>query len=478
MASFPAPLVIRGGSVIDGTGSPAFQADVVIAEGRIRAVLPPGSPAEGHVIEAEGMVVCPGFVDTHSHDDLLVLQEVPRHPKLSQGVTTVVTGNCGISLAPLIHADPPAPLDVLGKGDFRFATFSEYLEQVDQARPAVNVVPLVGHMTVRVGVMADVRNEATPAEIESMRTEIAAALAAGAFGVSTGVYYPPSAAATSHELKEVCRPLKGRQAVLAMHIRDEADHVDEALREALEVAQACAATLVISHHKVVGPRNHGRTRETLAMIDGADAGSVCLDCYPYEASSTMLDAEKAERIGKVLVSWSQPRPEMAGRELAAIADEWGVGLAAAARRLMPGGAFYFGMAEQDVDRVVTHPLAMFGSDGLPHDQSPHPRLWGTFPRVLGHYSRQRGLLPLHTAVHKMTGQPARRFGLHARGLVRTGFHADLVVFDPQTIIDNATYQNPTAAPSGIHAVFVNGQLSMQACKAVNLHAGQRLRPQR
>ncbi|MGE0329221.1 MAG: amidohydrolase family protein [Ramlibacter sp.] len=471
------PLVLRGGKVIDGSGNPAFQADVAVADGVIQAILAPGASARGDTVDATGMVVCPGFIDTHAHDDLQVLQGLKQQPKLSQGVTTVVTGNCGISLAPLVHPGAPAPLDLLGAHSYRYATFRDYLQQLDAARPAVNVVPLVGHITVRVARVADLQREASAGEIRAMRADISAALDAGAFGLSTGVYYPPAQAATAHELEEVCRALKGRNAVLAMHIRDEGDHVDAALKEALDVSHDCGARLVLSHHKVVGPRNHGRTKGTLALVEAAaQHRDVCVDCYPYEASSTMLDVDKAVRIQQVLISWSQPFPHFAGRALADIAHEWGTSLAQAAQRLMPGGAIYFGMAPDDVDRVVSHPLAMFGSDGLPHDSAPHPRLWGTFPRVLGHYSRERGLLPLPLAVHKMTGLPARRFGLRGRGLISEGYCADLVVFDPATVRDNATYQNPTAPPSGIHAVIVNGRLAQLRGRAVDLHAGQRLIP--
>lgn len=470
--------LLRNARVIDGTGGAAYEADLVVSGERISAILPPGHGAASRVIDAKGLVVAPGFIDSHSHDDQLLLVPHAPHPKLSQGVTTVVTGNCGISLAPLVTNSPPAPLNILGESSFVFSSFTEYLDAIDQLRPALNVAPLIGHTTLRVKHMANVELAANAAELASMQLEVRNALVAGAFGMSTGVYYPPARAATTQELQVVAQPLRDRSAILAMHIRDEGDHIDEALREALAVGASSGARLVLSHHKVVGKRNHGRTQETLSMVAAAAAHQdVCMDCYPYEASSTMLDPKKAAHIGDVLISWSQAVPDCAGRTLKSIASEWGVSLGEAAQRLMPGGAIYFGMAEADVERVLAHPLTMIGSDGLPHDAKPHPRLWGSFPRVFAHYVRERRLFSLEAAIHKMSGLPARRFGLHDRGVIEVGKAADLVLFDPAVIKDNATYLDPAAAPSGIEAVFVNGQLALWRGECLDLHAGKRLRPQ-
>ncbi|MBI2771296.1 MAG: D-aminoacylase [Burkholderiales bacterium] len=470
--------LLRGGEVVDGSGAPRFAADVVVEGNRIVAITPPGLGEADRVIRVDGRVVCPGFIDSHSHDDLQVLKRAVPHPKLSQGVCTVVTGNCGISLAPLVTDKPPPPLDILGNQAYRFDRFADYLRAVDEARPSVNVVPLVGHISIRIKHVADLSRSANAAEMDAMRQEVTDALSAGAFGLSTGVYYPPARAASTDELLGVCAALKGRDAVLAMHIRDEADDVEASLEEALHVGAQSEARLVISHHKVMGASNHGRTGRTLKMIDdAATRQSVCLDCYPYEASSTMLDAEKAARTGNVLITWSSPHPDASGRTLESLAREWGVGLQEAAGRLMPGGAIYFSMSQQDVDRVLSHPAAMIGSDGLPHDSRPHPRLWGTFPRVLGHYSRDRKLFPLEAAVHKMTGLPAQRFGLRGRGILAEGNAADLVVFDPDHIREGSTYENPTGPAIGIDCVIVNGQIAMWKGDVFNSHAGQRLVPQ-
>lgn len=470
--------VIRGASVIDGTGSPRFLADVQVAQGRISGIVPAGRGHARRVIDAHGLALCPGFIDAHTHDDQLVLCSTEPHPKLLQGVCTVVTGNCGISLAPLVTQHPPAPLDLLGADAYRYDTFAAYAAALDDARPHVNVVPLLGHISLRVKHVASLERTANPGEVAAMQAEVLQALQAGAFGLSTGVYYPPARAASTQELLDVCGVLKGRNALLAMHLRDEGDNIDAALKEALDVGRASQARLVLSHHKVVGLHNQGHTRHTLKAIEqAAQQQSVCLDCYPYEASSTMLDAVKAARTGRVLISWSAPHPEYNGQSLQSIADTWGVSLLDAAQRLMPGGAIYFGMAAEDVERVLRHPLTMIGSDGLPHDARPHPRLWGTFPRVLGHYSRDKSLMSLEVAVHKMTGLPAARFGLKQRGTLAVGHAADLVLFDPLTIRDSATYEQPTQPPAGIEAVLVNGQLSVWRGKHVpGVRAGRRLLP--
>jgi N-acyl-D-amino-acid deacylase len=470
-------LVIRGATLIDGTGKSRYAADVEIHHGLIHAILAVGGNSTFESFDGSGLVLAPGFIDAHTHDDVLVLQGQSPHPKLSQGVCTVVTGNCGISVAPLQTNNPPAPLDLLGTDVYHYASFASYLQAIDEAKPALNVIPLIGHTTTRVKHVANLHRPANRLEVIEMRNEISQALDAGAFGLSTGVYYPPARAADTTELLGVCAALKGRNAMLTMHLRDEGGAIETSMKEAFKVGVASDARLVLSHHKVVGISNYGRTKQTLAMIDeAAKQQSVCMDCYPYDASSTMLDAEKATFVSDVLITWSKPFPETAGKRLQTVADELGLSLFNAAKKLMPGGAIYFGMSPDDVDRVLQHSLTMVGSDGLPHDLKPHPRLWGSFPRVLSHHSRERGLLSLESAIHKMTGFTAERFGLKNRGQINVGFAADLVLFDPTKIKDNATYANPTEPSSGIHAVFVNGKLAMLKGMLIDAHAGVRLTP--
>jgi N-acyl-D-amino-acid deacylase len=468
-------LLIEHGELIDGSGAPRRRADVGVADGRVVAIGTLGGTAARRRVDASGQVVAPGFIDSHTHDDALVLQHPARHPKLLQGVTTVITGNCGISLAPLVHQSPPAPLDIL-PGPWKMPRFADYVQAVQAARPAINAALLVGHTTLRVGAMTDLSRAARPDEIARMQTALHEALQAGAIGLSTGVFYPPARAATTEELIAVGQPLAGGRGIVTMHIRDEAADIDAALREALAVGRALDVPLVLSHHKLMGTAQHGGSARTLALIEAAAAGqSVCLDCYPYTASSTMLLPERVATSRDVMITWSRAEPAAAGRSLRTMAAERGIDATELARQLLPGGAIYFAMSDEDVERILAHPLAMVGSDGLPGEGPQHPRLWGTFPRVLGHYARERGLFTLEQAVHKMTGLTARRFGLAGRGVLQPGAAADITVFDPATVADRASYAEPQAAPVGITTVLVNGQVVVEQGEVVQHHAGQLLR---
>jgi len=473
-------LVIEGGTVVDGTRAPRFDADVGLQGGRIVAIAEPGALHGRDArkrIAAHGKVVAPGFIDAHTHDDLALLREPGMDFKVSQGVTTVVTGNCGLSPAPLEAATPiPQPLSLVvqgGGGGERYPTFGAYLDALRRAPAAVNAAPLLGHTTLRARCIADLSRAATAAEVDAMRSHVREALAAGAFGVSTGTYYPPAAAATTEEVIEVCRPLAGSGGVFATHMRDEHDHVMASLDETFRIGRELGVPVVVSHHKVTGAHNWGRSRETLARIGEAmKCQCVALDCYPYTAGSTMLHDDPARLQGRVLIAHSRPHPEMAGRDLDDIARGWGVGKMDAVHRLQPATAIYFMMDEADVQRILAFEHTMVGSDGIPLGERPHPRLWGTFPRVLGHYGRKLGLFPLETAVWKMSGLTAANFGLEGRGRIVEGAHADLVVFDPESVIDTATYEDPQRPAAGIETVLVNGVAVWAAGQATGERPGQ------
>ena len=456
-------LLLRGGTLVDGTGAPPVRGDVAIAGDRIAAVGVLSPAGAARVIDVDGLVVAPGFIDAHTHDDRLLLAEPGMTPKLSQGVTTVVVGNCGISLAPLGTREPVPPLNLVagGEGPF-FDSVAAYLAALERQPPAINAAALVGHTTLRAVTMSSLDREADDAEIEAMRAHVAAALAAGAIGVSTGTFYAPARAATRDEVRRVLEPLRGTGAIVASHIRDEADDVIESLDEVIGIARELGIRQVVSHHKVQGRTNFGRSRETLAHLDeAARSADVCVDCYPYAASSTVLRIDSARQASRVLIAWSQALPDCAGRFLDALVADWGIDLEAAIARLQPAGAIYFSMDEGDVERILAHPGTMIGSDGLPHDRFPHPRLWGAFPRVLGHYGRKRGLFPLETAVHKMTGLTATRFGLAGLGFVKPGCRADLTLFDADTVIDTATFENPMSPAAGISRVIVGGRIAWE-----------------
>jgi N-acyl-D-amino-acid deacylase len=471
--------ILRGGTVIDGTGGPRCRADVAVTGDRISAVGKVAKSKGAREIDVGGLAVAPGFIDVHTHDDRALLAG-DMAAKASQGVTTVITGNCGISLAPLsLRQAPPPPLDLIGDAtDYAYPRFADYLAALDETPPAINAAALVGHSTLRAGTMTELDRPARTEEIARMQQRLVEALGAGAIGMSSGLYYAPAAHAPSSEIEELAKLLRPAGAIYTTHMRDEAEHVLDSLDETFGVGRAAQIPVVISHHKTTGMANFGRTTETLPKIAAAMAKQqIGLDAYPYIASSTVLRTERLDEAQKVLITWSKAMPEQAGRELADIAQEWSVSIREAAQRLQPAGAIYWMMDEADVRRVLAFDNTMIGSDGLPHDVHPHPRLWGTFPRVLGHYCREVGLFGLETAVRKMTGLPAARFGLTGRGVLTEGAYADIAVFDPDTVIDRATFAEPTLPAAGIAHVFVNGRPVWTDGKPSGERPGRALRRQ-
>lgn len=454
-------LAILGASVVDGSGAPAKRAEIYISGDRIAAVRPPGTrePAR-EIVEADGLVLAPGFIDVHTHDDMALIKTPLMPSKVSQGVTTVITGLCGYSPAPLPPGTKlPEEYDILipERGKI-FERFSGYLDAVAQAAPAVNSLALVGHSTLRIAAMTELSRPATPDEVASMQRLLDKALEDGAAGLSSGLAYAMAKASETDELVALCERLASRAAPYVTHIRDEGDYLVEAVDEALTIGRRAGVPVIFSHHKALGQHNHGKTRETLAMIDAAcGCQTVGLDVYPYSYSSTSLTVERARRGGKIVVTRSATMPECVGLTVDAISERLGCDPEEAVRRLQPAGALYHLMDEDEVRRVLIHPLAMIGSDGLPFDPMPHPRLWGTFPRVLGHYVRDQGLLSLESAIHKMTGLPARMFRLEGRGVVEPGAFADLVLFDPDRIADRASPSSPDNAAEGVARVWINGR---------------------
>jgi N-acyl-D-aspartate/D-glutamate deacylase len=459
-AANAARLVLAGGLVVDGSGASPRRADVLLDGDRIAAVGPADTmPQDAPRIDVTGRVVAPGFIDSHTHDDGYLLAHPDMRPKVSQGITTVVTGNCGISLAPLVRESLPQPLDLLGPASlFRFASFRSWIDALRETPAAVNVIPLVGHTTLRVAAMDDTQRAASPAEVERMQELLTEALQAGAFGMSTGTFYPPAAHAPTEEIIRVGQPLRTHGGLYATHLRDEADEIVPAMEEALEIGRALDCLVVFSHHKLAGGRNHGRSAETLALIDrAARLQPVCLDCHPYPATSTMLRLDRVRIARRTMITWSGGYPQAQGRDFADVQRELGLDDEQTLQRLSPAGAIYFLMDEADVRRIMTHPLAMVGSDGLPFDKHPHPRQWGTFTNVLRTLVREQGVLSLQAAIHKMTGLAAKNYGLADRGLLAPGQMADVVVFDAEKVTDLATFEKPIQASVGIERVFVNGR---------------------
>lgn len=455
-------LLIRGATIVDGTGAPAFRGDVGIDADRIAGVGDLSASSADQEMWAHGMMLAPGFIDAHTHDDRAILgAPTDMQCKLSQGVTTVVVGNCGISLAPhRMQRRPPAPLDLLGGPEsWEFDSFGAYADRLARRPPIVNAVALIGNMSLRAEAMAfDFERAATDRECARMRDRLAAALNEGASGFSTGLWYPPSRHAPTQEILAVAEALREAQGLYVTHLRDESHDVIASIEEALSIGRHTGAAVVVSHHKCALRENFGRSRETLAYLDAAaERQQVAFDVYPYAATSTALLPDILRDDLEVQISWSEPYPDSAGRMLSDIAREWGVGNRVAAERLIPASAVYFSLDEADVRRIVAHPKSMIGSDGLPHDHRPHPRLWGAFPRVLGLYARELGLFSMEMAVHKMTGRTAEVFGLVDRGTIHAGAYADLVLFDPASVRDRATFESPTLPAQGILCTWVNGE---------------------
>jgi len=467
--------LIRNVIVIDGSGGESTNADVAIVNDRIGAIGKLDDYTAAQVVDGSGKILAPGFIDVHTHDDLYLIHHPEMLPKLSQGVTTVIVGNCGISASPVrLSGELPDPMNLLGDaGAFCYPIFAAYIAAIRAARPAVNVAALVGHTSLRNNHMDRLDRTATSKEIDGMRTQLRESLDQGALGLSSGLAYLSAYSASTEEVMALAEPLAEAGAIYVTHLRSETGKVLDAMNEAFKIGRHAEAPVVISHLKCAGIDNWGRAREVLRSLDTARTQQeVGFDCYPYAASSSTLDLRQVDERITITITWSTQHPEMAGQDLAQIAHAWNVTQIEAARRLQPAGAIYHGISEDDMRAILRHPGTMIGSDGLPNDPLPHPRLWGTFPRVLGYYSREQGLFSLNEAVRKMTGLPAQRFGLKGRGLIRENYSADLVMFNAETISDSATFANPTRASQGIEAVWVNGTLSYQNQESTGQRAGR------
>ena len=473
--------VIRKASVFDGSGAAPESLDVAILGDRVFKLGRELLVSASNCVEADGLVLAPGFIDAHTHDDIAVICNPGMLPKLSQGVTTVIVGNCGISAAPVkLRGEPPDPMNLLGGSDaFCYPTFAAYVAAIHRAQPAVNVGALVGHTSLRNNHMDKLDRPANEAEIKAMCTQLEEALDGGALGLSTGLAYLSANAASIREVSALAQPLASAGAIYTTHMRSETDAILSAMDEAFEIGRTSRVPTIISHLKCAGIDNWGRSSEVLQALDTARMSQpVACDCYPYAAGSSTLDLRQVDERVTITITWSSARPEMSGRDLKQIAEEWNVTPLEAAKRLQPAGAIYHSIFEDDMRRILSHPATMIGSDGLPNDPRPHPRLWGTFPRVLGHYCREQKLFSLNEAIYKMTGMPAERFGLPQRGRIREGYYADLVLFDPERIIDKATFSDPTRPAVGIERVWVNGALSYTSQGTPERRSGRFLPRQR
>jgi N-acyl-D-amino-acid deacylase len=522
---------IVGGQVLDGTGAPARRADVGLTGDRITTVGDLAAEPAGRTIEAAGRIVTPGFIDMHSHSDWRLWGNRRAESKIRQGVTTEVVGNCGFSPAPVSdeYRSEMAgfALYVPPGMDFSWRSVRDYLARYENEGVALNVAQLIGHGTLRLAAMGFARRPPTAGEQRAMERMMDEAMADGAWGLATGLIYAPGSYATTEEIIGIARRAAGR-GFYASHIRGEGATLLDAVAEAIRVGREGGLPAQVSHIKAAGRPNWGKVADALALIDAARAQGqdVMADVYPYTASSTTLrtllpdwvleggidamlkrlaDPRDRERIRReltgggegllrglewsdIMVAYAPSRPEAQGRRLAEIASARGEDPLDAAIELIvaeqgKGYMILFQLDEADLRRALAHPHVMIGSDGSALAAEgplavgkPHPRSYGTFPRVLGRYARDEGALTLPEAVWKMTGLPARRLGLVDRGVLAPGAMADVVVFDAPTVADRATYEDPHRYAAGIGHVLVNGRVVVADGQHTGALPGRVLRP--
>jgi N-acyl-D-amino-acid deacylase len=482
-------LAFRDVRVLDGTGAGPVEADVGVDGERIVAVGTVG--AARREVDGGGRILSPGFVDVHSHDDGALIRHPDMAFKLAQGCTTVVIGNCGYSaVPPTAGGDGNATADTIFGVGPTWSDLDGYADAVAAARPAVNAVALVGHNSVRTAVMGEERRDPEPAELEAMRAHVRAAMEQGACGFSTGLVYQPGRWAGEEEIVELAREAAPFGGLYATHMRNEGDRLLESVEEAIRIGRDAGTPVQISHHKAAGRRNWGKVAESLALVHAAnEAGAdVTLDVYPYVAGSGPMwqyfDAQRPdpELAASIRIASCLDFPELEGRMLVDVAADEGVPVTEVVTRVLTAPqakrtvCIQFLMDEADVETNLRDPLVMVGSDGIVDLRGrPHPRLFGTFPRVLGLYVRARGVLGLEEAVRRMTSLSADRFGLVDRGRVVEGAVADLVLFDPGTVLDTATWDEPQQEPVGIGTVVVNGTVAYDEGRHLGAGTGRLLR---
>lgn len=490
-------LIFRQVRILDGSGGAEFIGDVGVSDGRINEVgtVTQGLAAKGREIRAPGSILCPGLIDTHAHDDGAFFRHPGMQFKLSQGVTTVVSGNCGFSAIP---ADPSkdsvaASGGILAGLEGEFTDLDGYYAAALARKPAINNMMLVGHNTVRSLVMGDNKGIPSDSEMQQMQQHVSHALEQGACGFSSGLIYRPGRYSDTAEVTELAKMAAPFDALYTTHMRNEGDRLLEAVEESLQIARDSGVHLHISHHKAAGKSNWGKVRESLQRVDAAlSAGQpVTLDVYPYTAGSGRmieyfnLDRVSEELAGVVRIASCKAFRHYEGRMLVDIAAAENTSLTDLVIKILtaPFGdrtlCIHFIIDEADVETNLAHADMMVGSDGIPDLRGkPHPRLFGTFPRVLGYYVRERGVLSLPEAVRRMTSLSAKTFGLSERGEIKPGYWADLLLFKPDEVIDQATYDEPKTEAAGIDMVVVNGQVALEAGQHLGVGGGQMLRYRR
>jgi len=530
-------ILIKNGKIVDGTGNPWFRADVAVKNGRISKVGRLVYAKAKDVIDAGGLVVSPGFIDMHSHSDFAIPFDPKASSALHQGVTTMVVGNCGMSLAPVSrdrkdllmeYLSPFLPHSEILK--VQWSSFSDYLRYQGKIECSLNIVNLVGHGTIRIAVMGFEERDPTKKEIENMSVLVAEAMEAGAFGMSSGLIYSPGIYSKTNELIELSKVVSKYGGIYTSHIRGESANLIESVKEAIEIGEKSDTPVEISHHKAAGRPQWGKSKETLKLMEDARSRGVDVTCdqYPYEAGMTSLimllppwvheggmdkiierleKPDQRERIRRdiqegipgwdnllencgwenIFLSYvgSEKNKFLEGKNLIQITklagkpDELTALFDLILEEKGRASMVVFEMNEDDILRIMQHPLTMIGTDswavsteGVLNIGKPHPRFYGTYPKILGGYVREKGVLSLEKAVNKMTSFPAQKVGLLDRGIIREGMWADIVVFNENEIKDKATYGDPHQYAEGIEYVLVNGKMTIVHGKYQNIAAGK------
>ena len=518
-------LIIKNGIIVDGTGSSPFRADIAIVKDIIAKIGDLTGERAEKIINARRLYVAPGFIDMHNHSDVSIFVIPTADNYIRQGVTTIVIGNCGSSPAPITELNRSFVKDswrpYSEEVAFTWETFGEYLDKLDELKKSVNIVPLIGHGTLRSAIMGTEDREPTQKDLKNMKELLIEALEKGAYGLSTGLIYVPGVFSKTDEIIELAKVVAKYNGIYASHIRNEGTRLIDAVNEVLRIALEAGVSAEISHLKSSGKPNWGKVGIVLKIIEeyALRGYDISADAYPYTAASTELvsllpakvreggykelikrlrDPRVIEEIRKlglrgideglidahdIMISYSPSHEELEGKRLDNITREWGLGITETIAKLLiddegATGMILFTMSENDVRKVISHPYVAIGSDGSIKKfglGKPHPRNYGTFPRVIAKYVREEKILSLPEAIRKMTSLPARKLRLWDRGIIRPRMMADIVVFDYYTIYDTATYENPHSYPKGIKYVIINGEVVIEDEEHTGRKPGKLLR---
>ncbi len=529
MADSP-DLIFVSATVVDGTGAPARKADVAVKGDTIVGIGAVDRDHAGRVVDASGLMLAPGFIDMHTHSDRTLLIDPSAQSKVRQGVTTELIGNCGNSPAPCIGPVADEETARLGRYGLQpsWRTMGEYLDALADSGVGINVVALVGHGTVRKAVMGYAMRAPDAGELAAMRRHVAESLDGGAIGLSTGLIYPPGCYAETEEIVELSKEVGAARKIYATHMRNEGVRLLDSVQEAIRIGRESGASVEISHHKAATRHAWGLVNDSLELIEAANAEGLAVDFdqYPYRASSTGLGAllppwaheggvpaltarlrDPAERSrlldelrsdqaagfrrgmdwDEILIADCRGDRSLDGKTIAQIAAERNADPAETVVDVLLAsdcevGAIFFSISEDDVKTVMRHPLMMVGSDSRSlvigaktQEGKPHPRTYGTFVRILGQYVREEGVLSWEEAIRKMSGRPAAKLGLADRGTIEVGKRADLVLFDPATVRERATFEDPHQYPEGVRMVVVNGRVAVDGSEHTGALAGRVLR---